>query len=65
MTITNDSQLWPKVLICKECQTPVEEGGYQQARIESYFYFCPNCEVLQPTQNVVWRKDSITNETDS
>lgn len=59
MPISNDSQLWPKILTCKKCQAPVNEGGYKQAKVDSYFYFCPNCEVLLPEQNVEWTKQAV------
>lgn len=56
MPISNESQLWPKILICKKCHTPVEAGEYKQTDISSYYYTCPHCDGLVSSQSVEWKK---------
>lgn len=57
MPVSNDSQIWPKILICKECHAPVEEGVFKESKIASYHYSCPTCDVLVPPQKVEWVKN--------
>ena len=54
MPITNDSQLWPKILICKMCKSPVEDGNYVNSKMVSYYYFCPQCDDKRTKNDVEW-----------
>lgn len=60
MPISNESQLWPKVLTCKTCSTPVEDGNYLTSKMTSYYYICPQCDDKRTKNDVKWVKQAGT-----
>ena len=58
MPVSNESHLWPKILICKVCKTPVEEGTYANEKMTSFYYICPKCKDRRTKQYVEWVDDA-------
>jgi hypothetical protein len=54
MPISNNSQIWPKILICKECKQAVERGTREEYAVGRNVYSCPGCDSSVPSANTQW-----------
>ncbi len=58
MPVRNESHLWPKILTCKTCNMPVEDGNYTSSKMASYYFICPKCEDRRTKHEVKWVKEA-------
>jgi len=53
--IINQDGIFPKILICSKCKSPVE--GFYKNRPYYGFYSCWNCKAI--TKDVEWKKQNL------
>ena len=61
MPVSNESQLWPKILTCKTCKSPVEDGDYANSKMTSFYYICPTCKDRRTQNDVEWVNEARVN----
>jgi PAS domain S-box-containing protein len=50
--VSNDSEIWPKILVCRVCKQPVEEGPWKDKR---RMYNCLNCGLELFPEDTEWQ----------